>query len=81
MSDLKVVTVQAVFPELPGGRANQQGRGTGTSTKVALARAFANLLKQPKLKGRRFNQINAVISIGTIKADTEEETQVEAEAQ
>jgi len=72
MSDLKVVTVQATFPELKGGSCHQNGRGSGSSVKVAMARAFANLLKQPKLRRKQFTTLTAVISVGTIKVDTEE---------
>jgi hypothetical protein len=62
----KTVRIEANFPDLPGGIANQTGSGQGSSVRVAIAKAFANLLKQPKLKRKHYSEIRAVITIGTI---------------
>lgn len=68
----KTVRIEAHFPDLPGGIANQTGRGQGSSVRVAGAKAFANLLKQPGLKRKHYSEIRAVITIGTITETTEE---------
>jgi hypothetical protein len=67
---LKVVNIDAQFPELKGGACNQRGRGTGTSVKAAAARAVSDLLRQPKLRRKHFSTFTAIISIGK-----QEETQ------
>ena len=72
----KVVRIEATFPELPGGRCNQTGKGEGTSLKVAAKRALDDLLRQKKLKHQRFTTIKAIISIGTI---TEESSETETQ--
>lgn len=64
MKTIKVVTIDAQFPELKGGACNQRGRGTGTSVKAAGARAFSDLLRQPKLRRKRFSTFTAIVSVG-----------------
>jgi hypothetical protein len=64
MKTLKVVTIDAQFPELKGGACNQRGRGTGSSVKSAGARAFSDLLRQPKLRRKRFSRFSAIVSVG-----------------
>lgn len=64
MKTVKVVTIDALFPELKGGACNQRGRGTGSSVKAAGARAFSDLLRQPKLRRKRFSKFTAVVSVG-----------------
>ena len=64
MKTLKVVTIDAQFPELKGGACNQRGRGTGSSVKAAGTRAFSDLLRQPKLRRKRFSKFTAVVSVG-----------------
>jgi hypothetical protein len=70
--DLKVVIIEAQFPELKGGACNQRGKGTGTSVRAAAARAFTDLLRQKKLKHKRFTRLTAVISVGTVRAIPED---------
>jgi hypothetical protein len=61
---LKVVTIDAQFPELKG--ANQFiGRGQASTIRVAGARAFAALMKEPKLKRKQISRFTAVVSFGT----------------
>lgn len=72
---MKVVTIEATFPELKSGAMYQQGRGQGSTVKVAFAAAGRNLFKQPKLKGRRFTMFTATISVGTITAEPKETSQ------
>ncbi len=64
MKTIKVVTIDAQFPELKGGACNQRGRGTGSSVKAAGARALSDLLRQPKLRRKRFSKFTAVVSVG-----------------
>jgi hypothetical protein len=64
MKTIKVVTIDAQFPELKGGACNQRGRGTGSSVKAAGARAISDLLRQPKLRRKRFSKFTAVVSVG-----------------
>ena len=61
---MKRAFVEATFPELPSGKMYHSGRGTGGSAKVAIARAFANVLKQ--VKGRRITVIKATISLSEV---------------
>jgi len=60
---MKLVTVEATFPELKGGFAQRTGRGRGTSARIAIARAFADVLKQNKKK--QFHSIRATITVIT----------------
>lgn len=70
---LKVVTIEAQFPEMKGGACNQRGRGEAGSVKAAAANAMRDLLKQPKLRKKRFSTFTAIVSIG--QRTVEEETQ------
>lgn len=73
---LKVVRIEATFPELKGSCCNQTGKGTGTSVRAAAARAFSDLLRQKKLRRKKFTAIKAIISVGTIVEEpSEAETQ------
>ncbi len=69
---LKVVNIDAQFPELKGGSCNQRGRGQGSSVKVAGARAFADLMRQKKLRRKHFTRFTAVVSIGTVVQENSE---------
>jgi hypothetical protein len=62
---IKVVTIEATFPELKTGAMYQTGRGRGSSVRVAFAAAGRNLFKQPKLKAKRFTMFKATVSVGT----------------
>ena len=57
----KRVFIEAQFPELKGGFIYKEARGTGSSPKVAISRAFAALLKQ--VRGKRFTSIKATLTI------------------
>ncbi len=69
---MKVVTIEATFPELKSGAMYQQGRGHGSTLKVAFAKAGRNLFTQPKLKAKRFTMFTATISVGTVQKEPEE---------
>lgn len=68
---MKVVTITALFPQLKGGRAHQQGRGQGSTLVSAFAKAGRNLFKQPGLRKQRFTEFSATFSVGTIIPETE----------
>ncbi len=63
---MKVVTIEALFPEMKGGRCNQQGRGRGSSVRVAFAAAGRNLFKQPGLKAQRYTTFTATVTVATV---------------
>lgn len=58
---MKLATVYATFPELRGGFCHRTGRGRASSSRIAIARAFADLLVQ--VKGRRVHEIKCSIAI------------------
>jgi hypothetical protein len=62
---MKRCVVEGFFPELRG-KCDLTGRGTGGSNKVAIARAFGDLLKQPKVKGKSITTIRAVICLSEV---------------
>ncbi len=62
----KVVTIEATFPELKIKHMCQQGRGQGSSVRVAFAAAGRNLFSQPGLKRKQFSVFTATVSVGTI---------------
>jgi hypothetical protein len=61
---LKVVTIFATFPEFKSGAMYQRGKGKASTLRAASARALGDLLKQPKVKGKRFSTFTATVSIG-----------------
>jgi hypothetical protein len=67
---MKVVTIDALFPEMKGGRCSQQGRGRGGSVKVAFNNAGRDLFKQPGLKNQRYTNFTAVVTIANVKEET-----------
>jgi len=50
---MKTVHIHATFPELSAAHAEQSAKGEGSTLKVAITRAVANLLTKPHVKGRR----------------------------
>ena len=69
MKLIRVITIEAVFPELKTGAMYQTGRGEGSTVRSAFAAAGRDLLKQKKLKAKRFTMFKATVSIGTRKAE------------
>jgi hypothetical protein len=67
-----VVTIEALFPEMKGGRSYQQGRGRGSSARVAFANAGRDLFKQPGLKRQRYTGFTATVTVAKIKEQAEE---------
>jgi len=61
---LKVVMLDATFPEFKTGAMYQRGKGVASTVRAAAARAMGDLLKQPKVKGKRFSTIKLTMSIG-----------------
>jgi hypothetical protein len=66
---MKVVNIQAVFPELKGGNAYQNGRGEGCNVKAATARAFADMYKRMKVR-KTFTEFSVKVQV----RDAAEET-------
>jgi hypothetical protein len=62
----KSVIFNATLPELKSGAMYQTGKGVGTSVAVAGKRAWANLLRQPKMKAKRYSMMTITVSIGTV---------------
>jgi hypothetical protein len=62
---LKVVTINAQFPELKDGATHQIGKGRGSSLRVAFAAAGRNLFSQPRLRRKRFTQFSITATVGT----------------
>jgi hypothetical protein len=58
---MKIVTVDAMFPELKGQFIYKTGRGRAGSPRAAIAAAFRDLLTQ--VKGKRFHSIKATITV------------------
>lgn len=62
---MKLAIIEATFPELRGGAAHQSARGKGSTPRVAIARAFGNLLKG--VKGKRFSTVQARVTLSEIQ--------------
>lgn len=69
---MKLVTVEAMFPEVKGN-CYRTGHGRGSSPRVAIAKAFRDVLKQ--VSGKRIHTIKATITIIEEAATQKEETQ------
>ena len=64
----KQAYIEGFFPELKGN-PNRVGRGRGCTAKVAISRAFGQLLKQ--VRGKRIQTINATVTITEVLEDNE----------
>ena len=62
---MKIVTVSALFPQLKGGRAHQQGRGRGSTVQAALGAAMRDLAKQKGLRAQRYTEFSATFTVVT----------------
>lgn len=65
---MKVVNVQATFPQLKGGNACQQGRGEGCNVTSATRAALADMFKHIKVR-KTFTEFSAKFQV----RDMEEE--------
>lgn len=74
---MKRVTVEAMFPELKGGAIYRTGRGRASTAKVAIGRAFGDVLKQNK--GKRYHTITATVTIFEEKPINEQTDEGQAE--
>ena len=70
---MKSVIFNATLPELKIAAMYQTGKGTGSSVKVAGARAWADLLKQPKLKAKRYSMMTITVAMGTVPEESNHE--------
>lgn len=73
MSVIKTAYISGTFPDLPGGKCNQEGRGQGSNIRVAAANAMKDMLKKPGLRKRKITGARLAIVFGEIKP-TEEST-------
>jgi hypothetical protein len=69
MKTLKSVTIEGIFTDLEPKDMFQTGRGAGCNVRAAAANAMRDLLKQPKLKAKRFSVCKATISSETVGAE------------
>jgi hypothetical protein len=65
---MKIAFIEAMLPELKGGKMYQTGRGEASNSTAAISRAFKEVLK--KVKAKRVTIIRATITL-TVKADNE----------
>jgi hypothetical protein len=68
---MKVVTIEALFPEMKSDRCYQQGRGRGSNVKAAFAAAGRDLFKQPGLKAQRYTGFTATVTVATVKEESD----------
>lgn len=68
----KVANIEAQFHDLASSRTYQCARGRGTTAKVAISRAFANLLKQPAVTRKHIHTIKATITIATVEVECDQ---------
>jgi hypothetical protein len=61
---MKRAIIEVTLPELKGGHMYKTARGTGSSSKVAISRAFGDLFKQTRKK--HVTVIQARISISEV---------------
>ncbi len=66
---MKQAYIEGMFPDLKGGDIYKQGRGRGSSSRIAIARAFGDLLK--KVSKKRVSTIVATISISDVIKEEE----------
>lgn len=59
---MKTVFIEAQFPDLRGN-CYVSGRGSGSTTRVAIGRAVTNLLKDTKVRRKHINTINMTVNI------------------
>lgn len=69
---MKNVHLDAEFAELRGNN-RAVGRGTASTTKAAISRAFADLFKQPNVKHKRVSHINVTVYINDATEITKSE--------
>lgn len=71
--DMKQAYIEATFPDLKVKDAYQVGRGRGSSSRIAIGRAFSDLLK--KVSKKRVTTIKATISITDVMEDNNADSQ------
>lgn len=68
---MKVCYIEAQFPECKGN-CYGSGKGTGSTTKAAISRAVADLLKCSIVRKKRITQITMKVTVNT-KTEPKEE--------
>lgn len=76
MPKSKTAVIEAFFPEVGSGKANQMARAEGSRPLVAVKRALEEIMKRPGIKGKRISTIKLTISV----FDTPELQEMEANA-
>jgi hypothetical protein len=66
---MKVVNIQALFPELKGGNAYQKGRGEGCNVKAATRAAIADMFKHIKVR-KTFTEFSAKFQVREVEEET-----------
>jgi hypothetical protein len=64
---MKIAIIDARF-DLTAGTVYVDGRGRGSNVRAAIGRAVRDLLKQPKLRKKRFTMFTARVTIGEVSA-------------
>jgi hypothetical protein len=67
---MKLVTIEAMFPELKGGSIYHTARAKAGSSKAAIAAAFRNLIDMNK--GKRYQVIKCTVTVVTVPDEPEE---------
>ena len=69
----KVVNVQALFPQMKGGQAHQNGRGEGCNVKAATRAAIADMFKHMKAR-KTFTEFSASFQVRDAQEETNDRT-------
>jgi len=73
---MKTARVYATFPELKGN-CYATGTGIATTARAAISRAFEDIFSQTNVRGKRFSNIEAKITISarrTVETPIEDDT-------
>jgi len=71
---MKVVNVQATFPQLKGGNSGQKGRGEGCNVTSATRAAIADLFKHIKVR-KTFTEFTAKFQVRDLEEEQAAEPQ------
>ena len=73
---MKQAYVEGTFEHLIAHKNTVSGRGSGTSVRIAIARAVAKMLKEPNLRGTRISRFKMAVVITDVKAEPKPEAEV-----
>lgn len=63
MPKSKTAVIEAFFPEVGSGKANQMARAEASRPVVAIRRALEEVMKRPGIKGKRVSTIKLTVSV------------------